>query len=96
MFLGTGKKSYKKAYYLAELEDAPQHIKYRYYADLNNGDVTTVGLECVTKIGEEYVSFKDIFKVSPKNLDNKPLDIKEHIELFLNILKTPSSAVVFE
>ena len=96
MFIGSNKQKYKKAYYLAELENAPQHIKYRYYADLKDGSVMTVGLECVTKIGDDYVSFKDIFKINPKNLDNKPLDIKEHIELFLNILKSPSSAVVFE
>lgn len=96
MFLGKNKSQYKRAYYLTELDETPKHIKYRYYADLEDGNIKTIGLECVTKIGEDYVSFKDIFKVNPEKVPNRLTDIKDHVDLFLNILNSTSPSVVYE
>mgnify|MGYP005859040479 CR=1 FL=1 len=96
MFLGYDKKNYKKAYFVTEIEGSPKHIKYRYFADLEVGNVTYIGLECVTVIDNEYVPFRELFKISVANIsNNKYPDIKEHAELFLQILKTPSKSVLY-
>lgn len=97
MFLGEAKLNYKKAYYLAEIEESPKHIKYRYFADLKQGRVEYVGLECVTKIDEDYVAFKQLFKVKVKSsLSKIHPQIKDHVDLFLQILQIPSKAIIFE
>lgn len=97
MFLGEEKIKFKKAYYLTELTESPKHIKYRYFADLNKGKVEYVGLECVTKIDEDYVAFKQLFKVRVKSSVSKSHPhIKDHVELFLQILKSPSNSISFE
>lgn len=96
MFLGKEKKHYKKAYFLTEIDDSPKHIKYRYFADLEMGMVTYVGLECVTKIDNEYIPFKELFKVSVSSISEiKHMDIREHAELFLKILQTPSKSILY-
>ena len=63
---------------------------------MEEGNVKAVGLECVTKIGDTYVSFKDIFKVEAKAISNVNSEIKDHVDLFLSILKSPSQSVIYE
>lgn len=52
-----------------------------------NEQMQEIGLDCVTEIDGEHVPFKKIFNVKSANFDTVDIIIKEHIQLFGQVLQ---------
>jgi len=90
-------KQIKRAYYILDIKETPGHIKHRYYAHFNDeGKVEKVGLEWVTQIDGEYIGFKDIFSVNMGSLDSQNPQIKEHVDLFLELISLKPEGLILE
>ena len=74
------------AYYIVKIKDQPKHIRYRYSAEIVEEQVKTLTLEKVTKIEDEYVAFKKLFSVSTDQIQTAEPEIKEHFDLFSQLL----------
>ncbi|PIR43454.1 hypothetical protein COV24_02845 [candidate division WWE3 bacterium CG10_big_fil_rev_8_21_14_0_10_32_10] len=83
--------------YIVKAPNTPEHIKFRYYANILSGNaVDSVGLEYVTKIDSDYVGFKDIFKVKMASLKNTHPQIQSHVDLFLELISLNPQKLIFE
>ena len=65
-------------------------------AKISGNAVDSVGLEYVTKIGSDYVGFKDIFKVKIESLKNTHPQIQSHVDLFLELISLNPKKLIFE
>jgi len=89
--------SLSKIHYITNLEDSPEHIRYRYTAFLGDEKkVIQVGLELVTLIDNDYVPFKEIFVFHPSQASSYDSTILEHVNLFLDLIHTRSSVLIVE
>lgn len=83
-----------KAYYIVKIKDQPKHIRYRYSAEIIEDNVKSLTLEMVTKIEDEYVAFKKVFSVHTDQLETADSEIKEHFNLFSELLSLKPKELV--
>lgn len=83
-----------KAYYIVKIKDQPKHISYRYSAELVEEKVKSLTLEMVTKIEDEYVAFKQVFSIHTDQLETAGTEIKEHFNLFSELLSLKPKELV--
>lgn len=88
-------KTGSRLHYVTSLDETPSHIKYRYTGVYDNDFIIKqIGLEFVTLIDDEYVSFKELFIFDVVHADSYDNNVLEHVNLFLDLVHSGCKSLI--